>query len=149
MRNCFQAHALTRPLETKQELLQAFDLSHLRSLRSLEVTASSLSKAFHEATQLIHDIFSTITSPVFTEIILVFQRPDLYRPFYIPFEMFREMHSERKFRLVFSLEVAKKYREVGVQVMRRRMAGEMGGPSLEFLGEPPTLRVSEGNPWTG
>jgi hypothetical protein len=108
-----------------------------------------LSKAFREAAQLIHDIFSTIDSPVFSEIILVFQRPDLYRPFYIPFDMFRQMYSERKFRLVFSVEVAKKYRDAGMRVMQGRLADEVSRQALDFLENPPTLRVSEGNPWTG
>lgn len=77
--------------------------------------------------------------------ILVFQRPDLYRPYYIPFDMFRQMHSKRKFRLVFCLEVSKKYRELGLQVMRRRMEYEIAERRLEFLASPPTLAISERN----
>jgi hypothetical protein len=133
--------------ESKQELLRAFDLSHLHSLRSLEVTASSMSKAYQEATRLIHDIFSTIKSPVFSEIVLVFQRPDLYRPCFIPFDTFRQMHSERKFRLVFSLEVAKRHEDPGLQVMGYRMGYEVAQRRLDFLESPPTLRISEGNSW--
>lgn len=108
-----------------------------------------MSKAYHDATFLIHDIFSTIKSPVFSEIILVFQRPDLYRPYYIPFGMFRQMHSERKFKLVFSLEVAKRHRGVGLNVMQQRMGYEIAERRLEFLESPPTLRINEGNRWTG
>ena len=135
-------------IETKQELLRAFDLSRLHSLRSLEVTASSMSKASHDATHLVHDIFSTINSSNFCEIILVFQRPDLYRPYYLPFDMFREMHSEKKFRLVFCLEVSKRHRNVGLMVMQQRMGYEISERRLDFLASPPTLRVSEGNYWT-
>jgi len=135
------------PNKSKQELLRAFDLSHLRSLRCLEVTASSMSKAYQEATRLIHEIFSTIKSPVFSEIVLVFQRPDLYRPYFIPFDMFRQMHSERKFRLVFSLEVAKRHKDLGLQVMELRMGYEVAQERLDFLENPPTLRISEGNSW--
>lgn len=138
-----------RDTESRQELLQAFDLSHLRSLRSLEVTASSMSKAYQEATYLIRDIFSTIKSPVFSEIILIFQRPDLCRPYYIPFDIFRQMHSERKFRLVFSLEVAKRHRAAALQVMQERMGSEVANQRLNFLESPPTLRMSEGNSWIG
>lgn len=106
-----------------------------------------MSKASEEATHLIHDIFSTITSPVFSEIILVFQRPDLYRPYYLPPDMFHQMHSERKFKLVFCLEVAKRHRKIGVRVMKQRLAYEVKERRLGFLGRPPTLRVSEGNSW--
>lgn len=137
-------HALTRNTETKQELLQAFDLSRLRSLRSLEIAASSMSKAFQEATDLIHDIFLTITSSAFTEIILVFQYPDLYSPYYIPFDTFRQMHLERRFRLVFCLEVPKRHKDLGLLVMQLRMEYEAAQQRLDFLESPLTLRISEG-----
>ncbi|KAF9647258.1 hypothetical protein BDM02DRAFT_3117397 [Thelephora ganbajun] len=108
-----------------------------------------MSQARRDAPYLIHDIFSTIKSPVFSEIILIFQRPDLYRPYYIPFDMFRQMHSERKFRLVFCMEVSKRYRHLGLQVMKRRMEYEVEERRLDFLESPPTLTVSEVNSWTG
>ena len=133
--------------ESPEELLQDFDLSHLRSLRSLEVTASSMSQA-SGAPDLLQDIVSTIKSPLFSEVILVFQRPDLYRPYYIPFEVFRQMHSRRKFRLIYCLEVAKRYRNSGLRVMRQRMEGELAGKRLNFLETPPTLVISERNSWT-
>ena len=133
--------------ESPEELLQDFDLSHLRSLRSLEVTASSMSQA-SGAPDLLRDIVSTIKSPLFSEVILVFQRPDLYRPYYIPFEVFRQMHSRRKFRLIFCLEVAKRYRNSGLRVMRQRMEYELAGKRLDFLETPPTLVISERNSWT-
>jgi hypothetical protein len=108
-----------------------------------------MSQACRDAPNLLHDIIYTIKSPVFSEVVLVFQRPDLYRPYYIPFEMFRQMHSERKFRLVFCLEVSKRYRDFGLQVMRRRMEYELAERRLDFLASPPSLAISEGNSWTG
>jgi hypothetical protein len=107
-----------------------------------------MSKASHEATQLVHDIFSTIESSHFCEIVLVFQRPDLYRPYYLPFDMFREMHTERKFRLVFCLEVSKRHRDVGLRVMQQRMGYEVSERRLDFLESTPTLRMSEGDSWS-
>ena len=127
--------------------LQDFDLSHLRSLRSLEVTASSVSQARADAPSLLRDIVFTITSPVFSEIILVFQRPDLYRPYHIPFDAFREMYSKRKFRLVFCLEVLKKYRAGGLEAMRQRLDSEVAQQRLDFLDSPPTLTIRERNFW--
>jgi len=140
---------LTYLVETREEMLKDFDLSHLRSLRSLEVTASSVSHGSRLDPDLLRDIISTINSPMFSEVVLVFQRPDLYRPYSISFETFREMHSKRKFRLVFCLEVLKKYRNPGFQVMRQRMEYEMTQRRLNFLESPPTLKISEGNPWAG
>jgi len=59
------------------------------------------------------------------------------------------MHSKRKFRLVFCLEVSKRYRDLGLQVMRQRIGYELAERRLDFLASPPTLVVSRGNPWTG
>jgi len=86
---------------------------------------------------------------VFSEVVLVFQRPDLYRPYYIPFDVFRQMHSKRNFRLVFCVEVPKRYRGVGLQVMRGRIEYEISEGRLDFLASPPTLVISEGNSWAG
>jgi hypothetical protein len=102
-----------------------------------------------DAPYLLRDIVSTIRSPVFSEVILVFQRPDLYRPYHISFDMFREMHSKQKFRLVFCLEVSKKYRDMVLHMMRRRMEWEIAHRRLDFLASPPTLTISERNPWAG
>ena len=135
--------------ETREELLKDFDLSYLRSLRSLEVTASSVSYGSRLDPDLLRDIISTIKSPVFSEVVLVFQRPDLYRPYSISFEPFREVHSRRKFRLVFCLEVSKRHRDFGLQVMQHRIVYEMAQRRLGFLESPPTLTISEGNHWTG
>ena len=145
----FRIFVLTEYAETREGLLQEYDLSHLRSLRSFEVTASSMSQARKDAPDLLRDIISTIQSPMFSEVILVFQRADLYRPYYILFEMFRQMHSKRKFRLVFCLEVSKKHMDLGLQVMRQRMEYELAERRLDFLESPPALTISEGNSWTG
>ena len=59
------------------------------------------------------------------------------------------MHSERKFRLVFSLEVAKRHRAFGVQVVKGWMGYEVGQRRLDFLESPPTFRISKGNEWSG
>ena len=130
-------------------LLQDFDLSRLRSLRSLEVTASSILRIRRNTPSLLCDITSTITSPVFSEVILVFQRLDLYCPNHIPFDMLRQMHSKRKFRLVFCLEAAKKYRDHGREVMLRKVSLGPTYQPLDFLTSRPTFETSERNSWTG
>jgi len=63
--------------------------------------------------------------------------------------VFREMYSKRKFRLVFCLEVLKKYRAVGLEVMRRRMDSEIAQQRLDFLASPPTLAIRGRNFWRG
>ena len=132
--------------ESNEEMLQGFDLSHLHSLRSLEVTASSLSRPW--SSQLFHDIASTITSTAFSVFILVFQRSDLYNSHHTPFDVFRQMYSKRKFRLVFCLEVSKSFRDVGWYVIQRRLDREIGHQRLNSLASRPTLTISERNAWT-
>jgi hypothetical protein len=100
-----------------------------------------------DAPYLLRDIVSTITSPVFSEVILVFQFADLYRPYRVPFDMIREMHSKKKFRLVYCLEVSKKYRDEILQTMRQRMEWEIAHGRLDFLESPPTLTISERDSW--
>lgn len=148
-RSDLHAPILTESTETSEQLLQDFDLSSLRSLRSLEITAFSMSQAHGDIPHLLHDIFSAIDSPAFSEIILVFQRPDLYRPYFIPFAVFRQIYSKRKFRLVFCLEVSKKHRPAGLEALRRRMEWEVYHQRLDFLESPPILTVSERNSWGG
>ena len=99
------------------------------------------------APQLLHDIASTITSPVFSEFVLVFQRWDLDNSHHIPFDVFRPMYSKRKFRLVFCLEVTKSFRDKGLGVMRRRLDWEVDHQRLDFLASRPTLAISERNAW--
>ena len=108
-----------------------------------------MSQAHRGVPYLLRDVASTITSPVFSEVVLVFQRPDLYRPYQIPFDVFRQMYSKRKFRLVFCLEVAKKYRDFGWDRMRRRLDSETSHQRLNFLASLPTLTISERNSWAG
>ena len=59
------------------------------------------------------------------------------------------MYSKRKFRLVFCLEVLKKYRAGGLEVMRRRLDLEIAQKRLDFLASPPTLAIRERNFWKG
>lgn len=140
---------LTECAETSKGLLQDFDLSHLRSLQSLEVTVSSIPHTRQDTLDLFRDVASTITSPVFSEVVIIFQRPDLYRPTYIPFDVFREMYSKREFRLVFCLEVPKSHRNFGLDVMRRNLDWGESHQKLDFLASPATLAISERNSWMG
>ena len=57
------------------------------------------------------------------------------------------MHSKREFRLVFCLEVARIFREVGFDAMRQVLDQEMEEKRLDFLGNRPTLMISERSSW--
>lgn len=141
----FQMHVLMRFTGLEQEALQVYDLSRLHSLRSLEVHACSFTGTRFE--QALYDIFSTINSPVFSEVRLVFQRHDLDYSSRIPFYTFRKMHSKMEFRMVCCLEVSKGYRDMGMQVLRKRMESEIEERKWSFLKLPLRLQISERGPW--
>ena len=133
-------------------MLKEFNLSRLHSLRSLEVTTASMSEIHTSC--LFRDIASTITSPVFSEVILVFRYLDLNHPYPILFypllfDALRHTYSKRRFRMVFCLEVVEKDICAGMQMMRERLEWETIHGRLDFLASPPTLVVGERNPWTG
>ena len=125
--------------------LQDFDLSHFHSLRSIEVYAYSFCE---EPFSSLRSIFSTITSPGFYEIILTITFRSFIRLDNIPFGIFHEMYSKRKFRLVFCIEAWDKMGG-GVQLeeMRRMVDSEIARGRLDFLASPPTLAIREQNTW--
>jgi len=117
---------------TAQFLLGDFDLSQNKSLRSLQVAASSIDgklmfgSLYQAPTDLLTYALSTITSPVFSEVTVFYRdydfrgTPSRIRPFcmmlpderaeddlwhYRRFEVFRKMRKVRDFRLVLCADV--------------------------------------------
>lgn len=91
---------------------------------------------------IIMRIFSTITSPVFSELVLDLSDNEIA---YLPLEatLFRTLgdaHEIRPFKLVFLLEVPYFYQGEA----ERRLAEALGLVTarglLDFLGSPPTIR---------
>lgn len=93
-------------------------------------------------------ILSTITSPVFSELIVVLTgRATAYLPQDITlFEALRMMSGARRFELVFLLEVSDFSREEA----RRRLAEAVESVTakgfLDFLDTPPTIRIARSRP---
>ena len=90
-----------------------FDLSRLRVLRSLQVEdwAANFTSASARDTILM-ETFSTITSPVFSELVLVFRNDEIIQ---LPsdvtlFKTLRTMRELRAFKLVFLLEAPNQLR---------------------------------------
>ena len=86
------------------------------------------------------EIFSTITPPVFSEVIIVIRE---YRVAYLPhkvFETLRTMHKARPFKLVFLLEASDRWQGE----VRRSLVEELDSMTdkglLDFLDSPPTIR---------
>ena len=128
-----------------RSFLQDFDLSRNKSLRILEITASSIA---NRKPGFFTHVLSTITSPAFLEVVILYrdydfrvvippQREDsrmCYKRFgsdvhealwhYRLFEVFREMREIRKFRLVLCVDVWDRVGEYSVQALKQAVAAE-------------------------
>jgi hypothetical protein len=88
------------------------------------------------------DVFSTITSPVFSELVIVIEAEGVTR---LPsevmlFETLRTMNGVRPFKLVFLLMVP----DVSLGEARQKLGGALDSVNargaLGFLDSPPTIR---------
>ena len=95
----------------------------------------------HHDPAIVMEVFSTITSPTFSELVLVHTG---YAVGSLPqgvtlFETLREMHKVRRFKLVFLLEVD------DIWDARRELAEALDSVAdkglLDFLDSPPTVRT--------
>jgi hypothetical protein len=143
------------------------DLSRHKSLRTLELQARSIiprsgfcmpTSSFLEAT------LSTITSPLFSDVIvfyrdfdfdgLEFDALDPYREMTPEesaredywhrelFEVFREMHTVRGFRLTLCAEVWDCVGEYAVQVLKRAVVVEQAANRLDYFSSAPMVVLS-------
>jgi len=88
------------------------------------------------------EVFSTITSPVFSELVIIVGSSVAYLPQNeIFFETLRKMHEVRPFKLVFLLEVSDRWNT------RRGLAQALnlatGKGFVDFLDSPPTIRTAQ------
>ena len=125
-----------------------FNLSRLKVLRSLQVKAPALflrilayQKPPADFLTTIESIFHTITSPVFSELVIVIQSGDVY---HFPWRMYgtlRRMYGVRPFKLVFLILGSERSTEV---VALRTWQGAINVATtkglLGFLQSPPSIR---------
>lgn len=153
--------------------LLELDLSQNKSLRTLEVKAwmiilPNFACAPNPATSgFLRTALSTITSPVFSEVVILYQDVDFcYKEFYpistgslyrgvTPsrraleaswhrrlFEVFREMYTVREFRLVLCAEVWDRAVDYAVDVLKRTVAAEKAAKRLDYLPSEPVVVYS-------
>ena len=88
------------------------------------------------------EVFSTITSPLFSEVIIILEDSDISRlpPQMQFFEILRVMNRVRTFNLVFLLEVP----DFFLGEARQKLIGALDLVAarglLDFLKSPPTIR---------
>ena len=95
-----------------------------------------------ETTSFLRDLLPTITSPVFSDIVIVvqgriIQNPRSFR--HVLFKMMRDLYEVKPFRLVFCLEVWDGDREDAIKRLKEYIDGEAAKGVLEFLPCPPLI----------
>jgi len=115
------------------------DLSPLKALRSLQfdVWATDWSCHFTAAPKL----FSTITSPVFSELVIALARHHLPLPVML-FGVLRRVNEVRRFRLVFLLVVEVRDLYDGRRELAETLDSVTTKGHLDFLNSPPTIRIA-------
>ena len=93
---------------------------------------------------LVMDAFSTITSPVFSELVITLDTNSALRiPLVIVLcEGLRELNQVRPFKLVFSFEGPYSSPEEARHILTRCLRSATALGLLEFLNSPPTIRIA-------
>ena len=86
-------------------------------------------------------VFSTITSPVFSELVVIIGGPVAYLPHNATFfETLSRIHEVRPFKLVFLLEVSDPWNTERGLEQALNLATAKG--FVDFLDSPPTIRTA-------
>ena len=155
-----------------QVLLRHFNLSRIKSLRTLETTARSIISAGDAAPSSLRTVLSTVTSPMLLDVVIVYDDDDLDRwapncsgpfcrvgptCFFVPvpedrashalshqqtFKVFREMHEALEFRLVLCADVSDIMVYYAMEMLERFLKVERMEGRLDYLRCEP-LTISE------
>ena len=116
-------------------------LTRFEALRSLQVGAW-LANIWPGRHSTIMEMFSTITSPVFSELVIVLEANKVWKlsSDIALFQTLREMNEIKRFKLVFLLEILKQSQEEQ-SILEKTLKWATGNGLLDFLDSPPTIRV--------
>lgn len=117
---------------------QPLDLSCNTILRSLEVKVSLIAESSKHA-RTIRDLLSTITSPAFSEVVVVFCEMDVRWPPRGLNEVLREMYKIKRFRVAFCLETQEELRAQGLHQLSVGTGATVAGGAYDFLPSPPLV----------
>jgi len=92
---------------------------------------------------VVKDVFSSIKSPVFSELVIVVTSYAVYLPTEVMvFKSLREMNAIRPFKLVFLLEASDFHQEQVQRELAEALASIKTNNSLNFLASEPTIRIA-------
>ena len=120
------------------------NLSRLKVLRSLEVGGWGVPLQGTDTYRIMMEIFSTVTSPVFSELVIVLRSDQFLRLLLdsTSFEALRMVHRVRSFKLVFLLYIYHLPHE-RQRVFERALETASAGGLLNFLDSPPVVRSAK------
>ena len=134
------------PVESRESLLLAFDLSNSRSLRSLEIeietTPAGLVQHSDDGLSFLGDLLSTVTSLVFSEVVIILQDNIIHDPNFHPYALFRavrNMCEAKPFRLVFLLGKSPRDREYDREGLKGMIGAQASEGALGPLLYPPVI----------
>ena len=95
------------------------------------------------------EVFSTITSPVFSELVIVLWGHEIaYLPSDVAlFETLRTINGVRPFELVFMIEGFGLYQEETRKELEGVLDSVTAEGLLDFLGSPPNILIGAQTPW--
>lgn len=119
-------------------LSQRLNLSCNTALRSLEVSGSFIVESPKHA-RTIRELLSTITSPAFSEVIIVFYEPDVRWPPRGLNEVLREMYKVKGFRVGFCLKTLDELRVPSLHQLTLDTRAAVVRGTYDFLPFPPSV----------
>lgn len=126
----------------REYILPASDLSNVKSLRSLEIefTLTSVARRYRDETSTLEGLLSTVTSPVFSDVVIILRRGIINDAEFLQctlFRVVRNMYRVKPFRLTFWQERSPRDGEDDVERLKEmiRVQAAEGGLGLD----PPVI----------
>ena len=92
-----------------------------------------------EFSRILKEFLPTITSPVFSEIVVIFSEEEVLWPPWDLAEVLREIHEIRKFHLAFCLETMERIRAMNLRALSLATQREVEKGTYDFLACPPAV----------
>ena len=118
---------------------QSFDFSCNTALQSLEVLLHPIVSPLQKYTRTIKELLSTIISPAFSEIVVVFSERQVYDPSDSLTQVLHEIYEIKKFRLAFCLEALEELRAPSLHHLTLRTRAAAAAGTYDFLPCPPSV----------
>ena len=118
---------------------QKFHLSCNTALRSMEILVSAIISPSQTFSRRIEELLLTITSPAFSEIIVVFSESDVHCVSGVFAWILHEMYKIKEFRVAFCLETPEESRIANLHKLTSETRTAVRAGTYDFLPCPPSV----------